>query len=267
MRWLGAAGIEIACGGRRLLIDPYLTRVPFRSLFSSRPRPNGELIRRHLHPADAVLVTHPHFDHLLDVPVVCRSLGAKAYGSANACALLAAAGVPAALREEIRPGARFESGPFAVETHPGEHGRILGFLPHAGRLRRRLRYPFRLDDYRMDGMLSFRVTAAGFSILVWNNPSEAGAPAADLLLYSPLWGSDACVGILRACGARRVAPIHWDDFFSPLDKPLTPIVGPPGWGRRGFRRMVPERFLRSVADRLPGIQPVLPQIFVPFPLE
>src|ERR1051325_9463666 len=31
--------------------------------------------------------------------------------------------------------------------------------------------------------------------------------------------------IVRAVGARRVVPIHWDNFFLPLDQPLVPGPG------------------------------------------
>ena len=29
--------------------------------------------------------------------------------------------------------------------------------------------------------------------------------------------------VVRRVGARRVIPIHWDDFFKPLDEPLQPM--------------------------------------------
>jgi L-ascorbate metabolism protein UlaG (beta-lactamase superfamily) len=58
-----------------LLIDPYFSRVDLlRVALGSRIQPNASRINdglRHLTPQpDAILVTHGHFDHLLDVPVV-----------------------------------------------------------------------------------------------------------------------------------------------------------------------------------------------------
>ncbi len=32
--------------------------------------------------------------------------------------------------------------------------------------------------------------------------------------------------VVRAVGAKRVVPIHWDDFFVPLDRPLVPLPAP-----------------------------------------
>ncbi len=42
---------------------------------------------------DFVLVTHAHWDHLMDVPDVVLNTGATALGSANTCQLLALLGV------------------------------------------------------------------------------------------------------------------------------------------------------------------------------
>lgn len=263
IHWLGTAGVELEFDGQRLLIDPYLSRVPIWNLFFGRPHPKETLIQRVLRPARAVLVTHSHYDHLMDVPVVCRLLGAAAFGSANTCALLAASGVPNSLRTEITPGDRRSLGPFSVDVFQGEHGRMLGLLPFRGRLSRRLSYPFRLADYRMDGMLSFRVEAGGFSVLVWNSPHAEGIPESDALLFNPLWGAQACAQAAKSCGARWVVPIHWDDFFSPLDKPLHPLVAPPGWGRIQIRRLDPGLFARSVESRQVGLRVIVPGLLAP----
>jgi len=267
IRWLGVAGIELEYRGARLLIDPYVTRLPMRFLLGGRPLPNAELVRRLIPPACAVLVSHAHFDHLLDIPVVCRDLGAAAYGSANTCQLLAAAGVSAGRIIPIQPGACISAAPLEVAGFAGVQGRTLGLEPHAGRLRAGLRYPFRLDDYRLDGMFSFRVSMGDRAVLVWNSPSENGVPRADVLVYVPLLGADACIRIVRASGARAVLPVHWENFFSPLDRPMSPLVAPPGWGRLAIRKIAPDSFLRQIVSTLSGVAPVRPEIFVPVSLE
>jgi len=180
--------------------------------------------------------------------------------------LLAAAGVSSPLIAETRPGSQITVGPFAVDVFPGEHGRMLGFLPHAGRLRANLRYPFRLDDYRMDGIFSFRITMGSFSALIWNSPRMEDIPSADLLFSIPLWGAEACARAARACGARWVVPIHWDDFFSPMEKPLRPLLAPPGWGYAGIRRLDPMQFAQNVETRLSGVRVLVPESFLPISL-
>lgn len=79
LRWLGVAGWELAFDGRRILVDPYLSRQDYRVPGGSaidpdrRLKPDGTTIEtivgRHLsEPPELILVTHGHFDHLLDVP-------------------------------------------------------------------------------------------------------------------------------------------------------------------------------------------------------
>jgi L-ascorbate metabolism protein UlaG (beta-lactamase superfamily) len=100
-RWLGVAGLELAAGGCTLLIDPYVTRIPFMRMWLGRVRPDRDLITRMFTRADAVLVSHAHFDHVMDVPDVVRNTGADAFGSPNACRLLSACGAGAERIHEI----------------------------------------------------------------------------------------------------------------------------------------------------------------------
>ena len=71
--YLGTNGYQFEFKGHALLVDPYFSRVDLLSVaLNSRIQPNASRINdglRHLAPkADAILVTHGHFDHLLDVP-------------------------------------------------------------------------------------------------------------------------------------------------------------------------------------------------------
>jgi L-ascorbate metabolism protein UlaG (beta-lactamase superfamily) len=260
-RWLGTAGVELECDGERLLIDPYLSRVPFRFIFFGRPVSNRQLIRSRLSEARAVLVTHPHFDHLMDVPVVCRELGANAYGSANAAALLLAHHVPSEKIHIVRPGDKLQEGPFSVEVFPGEHARAAGGVPYAGSLPKRLTPPLRLRDFRMDEIYSYRVSAGGVSILLWNTPDPEHAAAADALVLTSARKPSEWKGVIVKVGPKMVLPIHWDDFFSPLDRPLLPMMAPPRLGDRLFRRMDPEEFAHSLNQFLSDGMVCIPEIF------
>ena len=260
-RWLGAAGVELECGGERLLADPYLSRVPFRHILFGRPHPNRDLVLRHLSPARAILITHPHFDHLMDVPTVCRELGATAYGSPNASALLLAHGISSSKIRIIHPGNIFPEGPFSVEVFSGEHNRIAGIVPHIGRIPRRLNPPLKLSDFRMDCIYSYRVSAGGQSILLWNTLSPEGAPAADVLVITASRRPEAWRSVVAKVTPRAVILIHWDDFFSPLERPLRPMLAPPRLGERLIRRMDPHEFARSWETTFPEGRIYIPNIF------
>ena len=66
--YLGTNGYQFEFKGHALLVDPYFSRVDLLSVaLGSRIQPNASRINdglRHLAPkADAILVTHGHFDH------------------------------------------------------------------------------------------------------------------------------------------------------------------------------------------------------------
>jgi len=260
-RWLGTAGIEIEFRGERLLIDPYLSRLPMRYCLFGRPTPRSDLVARHLLPSRAVLVSHAHYDHLLDVPAVCREWGAAAYGSSNVCSILRAHKIPDRQLWSVRAGDSFSDGPFDIDVLPGRHGRMMGLLPFAGPPARKLKPPLRLSDYRMDVMLSFSIRTEGGSALVWNGPAEGAIPPADALFYCPLWGVGECARIARAAGAAVVVPVHWDDFFRGLDRPIRPLIAPPGWRSPWIRRMDPVSFAASIGKIDGAVKVIVPRIF------
>jgi L-ascorbate metabolism protein UlaG (beta-lactamase superfamily) len=62
--WLGHAALAIAVGGRKLLVDPYLSENPKAAAKAG----NAE--------ADFILVTHGHGDHIGDALAIARRTGA-----------------------------------------------------------------------------------------------------------------------------------------------------------------------------------------------
>jgi L-ascorbate metabolism protein UlaG (beta-lactamase superfamily) len=261
IRWLGTAGIELQSRGERLLVDPYLSRFPLHCALIGRHSSRRDVVLRHLHPAPTVLVTHAHFDHLLDVPTVCGEFGSTAYGSPNTGAILRAHGIPSAQVRCTAVGESLAAGPFDITVFPGRHGRVAGVLPFAGALPKRLNPPLRLSDYRMDSMFSFHIRTAEASILIWNDPGIKDIPAADVIFFCPLWGARSCADAAKAARASLIIPVHWDIFFSGLDRPLRPMLVPPGWRSMRFRRMDPRAFSAGVKRLVPGVSVRIPDPF------
>ena len=261
-RWLGVAGLELTLDGQTLLIDPFFTRPRALDVFlGRRVPPQADLPARYLHNTPAasappVLVSHPHYDHLLDVPAVLRQLGGVAYGSPNTCRLLSAAGVPAAQRQPFQVGDHLRLGRARVSVLPAWHThtpidrRINGPLP------RRLRPPLRLTDYRMDFNASFLIEASGQRILVGNEPVDA----LDALFITPFYPPPLLAELLRRAQPRRVIPIHWDHFMLPLPARGQPRPLP-------LRRLDLSAFRRRVQAAAPQAEVIIPTLFAATALD
>ncbi len=265
LRWLGVAGIELRLGSQTLAIDPYFTRASLRRMLG-RMHSDRRLVAGQLPRCDYVLVTHPHYDHLADVPEVVRNTGAIVLGSANACRLLAALGVPARQVRQISAGDSLALGDFRVEVLPGQHGKI----PLAGVFNRplssRLRPPLRAWDYRMDCCFSFLVHAAGYRVLVGLGEYPAEAPGIDLLCIGVINSPECYQSLLQRARPQVVVPIHWDDLFRPVSQPTHPMLAPPAWRIPPLRRVDLAGFVHMVHAMFPATQVIVPEIFRPYKL-
>jgi L-ascorbate metabolism protein UlaG (beta-lactamase superfamily) len=256
-RWLGVGGIELRAGNQVLLIDPYVTRFPLWRMAVGRVRPNRELIAEKIPRCDFVLVTHPHVDHLLDVPDVVRNTGAVALGSANTCRLLAVLGVPAAQIREIDVGDQLTLGNLRVDVLPAGHVKFWGWRPFSGPLPSGLRPPLRARDYRMDRCFGFLADAGGRRLL----HCPGTAVPAEVLTVKPLGTRARYESLLRTARPRIVIPVHWDDFCRPLSKPVRPILAPSGQAVPPLRRIDLARFKDVVEQIVPGTLVLIPEMF------
>jgi L-ascorbate metabolism protein UlaG (beta-lactamase superfamily) len=263
LRWLGVAGIELRAADQVLVIDPYLTRVPFWRVVFGRLHPEPALITQYIPRCDFVLVTHSHFDHLMDVPAVVRHTGALALGSSNTCRLLALSGVPAEQIREIDVGDRLVLGDFRVQVFLAEHATFWGWLPFSGPLRPNLRPPLRARDYRMDRCFSFLVQVGGHRLLHCPGP----ALPADVLLVKPLGTRPRYESLLRGVRPRVVIPVHWDDFGRPLSKLVRPMLAPSGRAIPPLRRIDLAQFERMIERTAPETKVLIPEMFRPYDLD
>ncbi len=255
IRYLGIAGWHLRAGEDSLLIDPYFTRLSLWRALVGYASPDVEAVAAHTPPARWVLVTHPHYDHLADVPAVARLTGARVYASAQGCRLLTLLGTPG---EEIAAGDRLDLGVFRVEVYESRHRTLFRGIPFAGPLRPGLRPPLRVSDFRVDVQFSFRIQVDGVRVLVASGIDHEPAVEADLLLVGADATRDQLATILGATRPRLVMPNHWDDLFQPLSKQARPMFIPPRGVIPSFRRIDLDAFARRVKELCPGAEVIVP---------
>lgn len=251
--------------GTTLLIDPYFTRVPLWRFLIGRLRPVPARVAEHTRTCDFVLVTHAHFDHLLDVPVVARLTGSRVLGSSNTCVILAACGVRPEMIKQIRVGDRLDLGPFEVEIFAAEHQRVPGF--GSGPVAPGLEPPLRAWEYRMDDDFSFLLTVNGRRVLVDSGGISLDMEPVDIAFVQPHLGPDHVASVLKGVQPSVVIINHWDDFFRSLSCPLRPFFTHPGWSSFPLRRLDLSVFRCFVKHTAPKTQVLVPEIFQIYTLD
>ena len=118
LSWYGTASVMLESDGYRLLFDPFLG-IPIQDSLCRR-----KLRAVKLRTADAVLVTHGHFDHILDIPRLYKGSDIKVYATKTPCRTLIAHGLPKENLTLISPGVSFKLGNFTIHVYQGRHCRF-----------------------------------------------------------------------------------------------------------------------------------------------
>src|SRR5512132_492936 len=221
--YLGTNSYQFEFKGHALLVDPYFSRVDLLSVaLGSRIQPNAARINdalRHIAPkADAILVTHGHFDHLLDVPTVMAKTRARLIASASSVDLAKRAG--ASSGDAVKPGDVRRIGPWKMRVLAATHDRLFGKVPF-DQPQSQMGAPQRAADWICGEPLAFLIEVNGQRIYIDSGGTLSQLPPnerVDLaILGMALPDSRArLAGVLARLRPRYVLPSHQDDFFRPL---------------------------------------------------
>lgn len=235
--WLGVSTLLFDDGDTALMIDGFFSRPSLSRCALRRIYPEPGAIARSLRAAGvselaAVICAHSHYDHAMDAPLVARATGAELVGSESTAHIGRGCGLAEERLQTPAVGERVSYGAFtltlveSVHTHP-DH------CP--GTIDEPLTPPARVREWATGTVYSIFLEHPQGTLLVHSSagyvPGALADRSADVVYLGV--GTLGKLGaafqgvywdeVVRATGARRVVPVHWDDMWRPLDGPLLPM--------------------------------------------
>ena len=278
LRYLGTAGWEISDGTTVILVDPYLSRVygpqpsgrpPFaRAPGDTRPLygwndkavPDTAVIDSHISRADFVLVTHTHYDHVLDVPHIALKTHATIIGTESTENVMRAYDVTEEQLITVRGGEDYEFGSFSLKVIPSLHSP----LDHkhyysSAKTPEGLKAPLTLEQIHPEGgTLAYLIRFRGHQILAFGGMNY---------IEREIDGLEPDVVLVGAAGSRNeiydysgrlmralhfpalVLPTHWDNFTAPFEASQQPQID------------ALQSFVREINAASPKTKVIVPKYF------
>lgn len=187
----------------------------------------------HINRLKAIFISHTHHDHVMDAPYIANACGAKIYGSESAKNVAIGGNVPAENIEVFRHGSQFLIGDYKISILKSLHSKPNKFNDDLGiPITEPLVQPVSLRAYKEGGSYDFYVEHGEKKVLI--RPSfnyikgQLDEIRADVLFLGVAGLAKADPDMekiffaetVEKTGAKLVIPVHWDNFFLPLDRPI-----------------------------------------------
>ena len=236
--FLGVSTLLFEDGETAILTDGFFTRPGKLRFLFTKIEPDPDLIARQLqragiHNLAAVVVVHSHYDHAMDAPEVAKRTGAQLVGSQSTANIALGYGFPKEKLTVVGDSANLQFGRFQITLLTSGH--VPSQLAPMGNIENLLKPPAWWRQYKEGGSYSVLIDHDGKSILVQGSagfrPEALKGRHADVVflgigqlgnqddVYRELYWQQ----VVAAVRPRRIIPIHWDDFWLPLDQPLVPF--------------------------------------------
>ena len=237
--FIGVTTLLFDDGETAIMTDGFFTRPSYAlvargTIAPDRARVTAALQRAGVKSLAAVIPVHSHFDHAMDSAVVAQETGAMLVGSGSTANIGRGAGLPESRIQVVANGETVKFGRFNVTFIHSAHLPI-GYA--TGAITSALSPPAWATDYKQGEVYTLLFEHGGRTVLVQGSAGfvpgalkgrkadvaylgSGGLGAHDLVYSNGYWKE-----IVLAVGARRVIPIHWENFYRSVDEPLAPAEG------------------------------------------
>src|SRR5229473_83831 len=281
LKYLGAAGWEISDGTTAILIDPYLSRIngPAPPGGHSMPgdnrraygwndiaSPDVAAIDARIKRADFLLITHTHYDHVLDVPYIALKTHAIVIGTESTENVMRAYSVPEEQLMTVRGGEDYEFGTFSLKVIPSIHSPLdhkryfSSATAPAG-----MKAPLTLEQIHPEGgTLAYLIRFDGHQILVFGGMNYIEREIVGLEPDVALVGAGASRKEIYDYSGRLmrdlhypaiVLPTHWDNFLAPYG------------ASQQLALEALHSFVQEIVAASPKTRVIVPKYFEPIPLD
>jgi L-ascorbate metabolism protein UlaG (beta-lactamase superfamily) len=228
--------------------------------------PDVATVDSHIQRADFILVTHTHYDHVLDVPHIALKTRAAVVGTESTENVMRAYGVPEEELITVRGSEDYEFGSFSIRVIPSIHSA----LDHkhyfsSERAPARMKAPLTLRQMHPEGgTLAYLIRFHGHQILAFGGMNYIEREIEGLRPDVALVGAGAARREIHDYTGRLmrdlnfpslVLPTHWDNFFAPYGVSQQSAID------------ALQSFVREVTAASPKTRVIVPKYFEPIPLE
>jgi L-ascorbate metabolism protein UlaG (beta-lactamase superfamily) len=234
--WLGVTTLLFDDGETQLLIDGFFSRPSLGDILFGRPVTNDAATINYalneygMRRLAAIIPTHSHFDHAMDVGALANRSSASLLGSDSTLAIARGAGVPEDQLTLVSIGQRYEFGDFGVTLLLSSHAPIgwSGSVPYAGTIDSPLTLPQPVSSMREGGSYSIVIDHPQGTAIVQGSAGFPDGALEDItadVLFMGMGGLETLGQdyveqywrlMVTATGVRAVYPVHFDDFTRPF---------------------------------------------------
>ncbi|MBQ5471221.1 MAG: MBL fold metallo-hydrolase [Treponema sp.] len=236
--FLGTTTLMFDDGVDQILFDAHLSRPSMFTMlfkkFNTDTRIVDYILQKHnISRLKAIFVSHSHYDHVLDAPYIANKTGAVIHGSKSTINYAIGNSVPVKQLKEFKDGSEFTVGNYKIKIFASKHSKPKWYNNDIGQeIEKPFSLPASRKSFKEGGSFDFLVENAEKKYLIRPSFNYVKGELDNIDAYIMFLG---IAGISKSSKLMRenffketiakvkpkyVVPIHWDNFMTPLDKPL-----------------------------------------------